>query len=107
LHSKDYIIHLADVASFHLNSTHYFFDCSGFKEQVEKTFRTLSQATRLWQVKLLLIVALGKLFLEKGASESGPPGVTEFRQGVSALPSSIVLSQDPLTAIEVLCLWRV
>ncbi|CAH0020159.1 unnamed protein product [Clonostachys rhizophaga] len=104
LHSKDYIAHLADVSSFHLNSTHYFFDCSGFKEELEKTFHTSSQTTRLWQVKLLLIVALGKLFLEKGASKSGPPGVTEFRQGVNALPSTILLSQDPITATEVLCL---
>jgi hypothetical protein len=51
--------------------------------------------------KLLLVVALGRLFLERGASSSGPLGIQEFLQGAD-LPSTLVLRQDPVITLETL-----
>jgi proline utilization trans-activator len=56
--------------------------------------------------KLLLVVALGRLFLERGASSSGPPGIREFLQGAD-LPSTLVLRQDPVIALETLCMLAI
>ena len=58
----------------------------------------------MWHVKLLLIIALGKLFLEKGSDTSGPPGTKEFLEGVKNLPSNIELAQSPLISSEALAL---
>jgi hypothetical protein len=105
LPAKAYISHLAQVADFHLNANHYFFDHSAFSEQLDRALpNTLQAVSEVWQVKLLIIIALGKLFLEKGATSFGPPGIREFLQCVKIIPSTISLSQDPVTGIEALCL---
>ena len=105
LPSKEYVAHLAGIANFHLHSIHLLFDHGSFLEQFDSIFPPSPQPlSKLQYSRFLLIIAVGKLFLEKGASESGPPGVDEFLQGANALPPIIVLSRDPLTAVETLCL---
>ncbi len=105
---KDYIIHLAQVADFHLNANLFLYNHTVFLEQLSRISpQSLQTASEVWHVKLLLVIALGRLFLERGATRFGPPGIREFLQGVNALPSNIVLSQDPLMAIETLCLLAI
>ena len=55
---------------------------------------SLQTTIGVWRVKLLLIIALGKLFLEKGATAYGPPGMQEFLQGVHDLSSNIILAES-------------
>lgn len=105
---KDYIAHLAQVADFHLNTNNCFFSYTAFQEQLSRASpQSLQTASEVWHVRLLLVVALGRLFLERGATGFGPPGIREFLQGVNALPSNIVLSRDPLVAIEALSLLAI
>ncbi|RDW83477.1 hypothetical protein BP5796_04968 [Coleophoma crateriformis] len=102
---KDYIIHLAQIADFHLNTNYLVFDYPAFLDQLKNTpLQSLKQASEVWHVKLLTVIALGRLFLGRGATSFGPPGIREFLQGVNALPSNVVISQEPLMAIETLCL---
>ncbi|RDW71016.1 hypothetical protein BP6252_07579 [Coleophoma cylindrospora] len=102
---KDYIIHLAQIADFHLNTNYLVFDYPAFLDQLNSTpLQSLKKASEVWHVKLLMVIALGRLFLGRGATSFGPPGIREFLQGVNALPSNVVISQDPLMAIETLCL---
>lgn len=108
LPSKDYITHLAQVTNYHLNANCYFFDQPFFLEQLSRTPpESLSEASELWKTELLLVVALGKLFLGRGATSLGPPGVREFVQGSNILPSNIVLSREPIMAMETLCLLAI
>jgi hypothetical protein len=102
---KAYIGHLAQVAGFHLNANHYFFVPSGSSEQLDRALLDSLQAiSGVWHLKLWLIIALRRLFLEKGATSLGPPGIHEFLPCISSVPSPISLSSDPITGIEALCL---
>ena len=105
---KEHIVHLAGVVDFHLNANYCVFNHQAFEEQLSSvSTQDLLTATGIWRVKLFLVVALGKLFLEKGATDLGPPGIREFLQGVHTLPSNIVLCEDPLMATETLCLLTI
>ena len=105
---KDYILHLVHVADFHLNSLYHFFKHVEITEQLNGILlSSLQSVPRVWRVRLLIIIALGKLFLEKGADVSGPPGIQEFLQSTVALPSSIELALNPIAAIETLSLLAV
>ena len=105
---KSHISHLAQVCDFHLNATYYCFDSAAFQEQLNRgdLSSTVSNSS-IWNSKIQAILALGKLFLEKGASASGPPGIREYQQAAEALPTTIQLSQDPLAAIETLLLLSI
>lgn len=100
-----YIQHLAGVADFHLNAITYAFDYPAFTRQLRQTASSsLNETLSIWQTKTLAVIAVGKLFLEKGATEQGPPGIQEFLQCVASLPSAIDLMRNPMAAMEMLCL---
>ncbi|KIV82671.1 hypothetical protein PV11_04765 [Exophiala sideris] len=102
---KSYISHLAQVCDFRLNPSQYCFDLLKFQKRLDKSdLSSLETTSSVWHANILAILALGKLFLEKGASVIGPPGVREFQRAISVLPTTIILSQDPLTTIQTLLL---
>lgn len=105
LPSKSFIGHLAQVVDFHLNTTHFFFDLPTLQEEIELV--SVPHASALQRTKFLAIIALGKLFLEKGATSFGPPGIREFLHATQILPPNLVLSQSPQTAIVTLSLLAV
>lgn len=105
---KDYIAYLAQVADYHLNASYCFFSLPLFLEQLNKTsLHSPKSISAIWLVKLFMVVAFGKLFLEKGATIAGPPGIQEFLEGTRALPSQVMLNEDPVTAVEALCLLSI
>ncbi|KAE9382229.1 hypothetical protein N431DRAFT_476868 [Stipitochalara longipes BDJ] len=105
---KDNIIHLAQVADFHLNANCLFLNFSGFLQRLNgASIKSLQTASGVWRVKLLLVIALGRFFLERGATSSGPPGIREFLQGTHDLPPTLILRQDPVIALETLCLLAI
>ncbi|KEY66062.1 hypothetical protein S7711_09427 [Stachybotrys chartarum IBT 7711] len=105
LPAKDYIVHLSHVADFHLRNSFVFFDHTEFLKQLNLTFpRLLHVGSPSWPTLLLLVIATGKLFLEKAPRGSGPPGFENFLQSVDLLPTAIELGKDPRTAIETICL---
>lgn len=99
-----HVRHLAVVADFHLNAVFHAFDYQTFTNQLHQTVsNALSKILTIWQAKALAIIAVGKLFLEKGATEEGPPGIQEFLQCIASLPSAIDQARDPLASMEMLC----
>jgi hypothetical protein len=102
---KHRIIHLAHVVDFHTNANCCFFSITAFVDQInkvdEEALNTISDA---WNMKILLIAALGKLFLEKGATVSGPPGIGEFLQALRHFQPHSTLDEDPVMVVGNLCL---
>ncbi len=105
---KDYITHLAQTADYHLNANCLYFNLSTFIDQRNETIPKSSRTPLgLCEVKVLLIIALGKLFLGRGATSAGPPGIREYMQAVQGLPTNPILSQDPLVVVEIFCLLAI
>lgn len=107
---KDRIIYLARVADFHLSPNYCVFDYQAFVNQINgdgDETSSVQKSSSVWQVRLLLLIALGKLFLEKGADAFGPPGAKEYLEGVECLPSNIELAQTTLTSTEALALLAI
>ncbi|KAI1627906.1 hypothetical protein EDD37DRAFT_281792 [Exophiala viscosa] len=103
--SKALLFHLAQVADFHLNATCSFSDYLTLEKQWNRAhLQSVQSQPDIWQVKLLMVAATGKLFLEKGATNLGPPGIQEFFQCVQAFSAIVCRIQDPSTTIETLCL---
>ncbi|EXJ77855.1 hypothetical protein A1O3_09014 [Capronia epimyces CBS 606.96] len=107
---NDYIAHLVQVTDYHINriGNCSVFDPTVFLEKLARTSsRSPPEASELWQVEQLSVIALGKLLLERGVTSLGPPGVREFLHGIKKLPPGIFLHQEPITAIETLCLLAI
>jgi proline utilization trans-activator len=105
---RSYIVHLAQVAEFHLNSNQFCFDHRVFLEQMDRSSQQLaSLRSGLLLTKVLVVIALGKLFLGKGASDDGPPGIRDFLRSANTLPSNTVFSHDPSMAAETLYLLAI
>lgn len=99
---KNYIIHHAHVVDFHLNINHSLFNITAFIEQLNKV--ALSTVSGAFKVKVSLITALGRLFLEKGATVSSPPGIKDFLRALRDFQPHAMVDEDPVMAVECLCL---
>jgi hypothetical protein len=90
-----------------MNANSLFFDFPDFLQRLNKcSTLDLQNASGVSLVKLLLVVALERLFLGRGASSSGLPGIREFLRGAD-LPSTLVLPQDPVITLETLCMLAI
>ncbi|KAI1084311.1 hypothetical protein F5B20DRAFT_290696 [Whalleya microplaca] len=108
LPQHDYILHLAQVVDFHLHANCLFVDHTVSPRPLNDPSSWSSEtAPETWHTKLFALIALGKMFLERGATSLGPPGIREFLKGAKALPSNIILCQDAILAIETLCLLAI
>ncbi|KIW16841.1 hypothetical protein PV08_04031 [Exophiala spinifera] len=108
LPSKSYINHLAHVCDFRLNTSHYCFNLLEFQQRLDRTdLALLGTTSSAFHAEILAILALGKLFLEKGASTLGPPGIHQFQGATSALPNIATASEDPISIIETLLLLSI
>lgn len=108
LPSKDYIIHLARIVDFHFSANCWFFNLAELLDQISQTpAQRLQAMSGILLTKLLIVIALGKLFLERGATTLGPPGIREFLQAAHCLPSNIQLNTDPITSVEIFCLLSI
>lgn len=108
LPQHDYIVHLAHVVDFHLHASCLFDGYPVSTRRVDDTMPSLSNTeSKIWYMQVSAVIALGRLFLEKGGTGSRPPGFQEFLQGMNAVPSNAILCQYPLVATEALCLFAV
>jgi hypothetical protein len=105
---NDYITHLAQVTDHHVNSGCSIFDRTFFLERLNRDpAQSPLKTSEIWAIERYLVIALGKLFLERGATGLGPPGIREFLHVIKNLPSNMVLEQDPITAVESFCLLAI
>jgi proline utilization trans-activator len=64
----------------------------------------VSRATGLWHIQMLLVFACGKSILAREATPSGHTGMNFFAPAIEGLPDIRALQNEPILAIEVLCL---
>lgn len=107
LPSREYTTYLAETSLFHLGQIYHLFERDTFMSKVTQFYdgdwRNQPLKT-LWHVQLLLVIAFGKLFLRRGASSLGPPGVTNFLRALRLQRDVLDLWDDPVLRIETLCL---
>lgn len=105
LPSMDLVVHFIQIADLHLNNTLRFFDSNKILNQLSPdALQFPDSGLNIRQVQLLMIIAFGKLFREKGATKPHPPGYEDFLVADQYLPSHISLTQEPILAVETLCL---
>lgn len=105
LPALDYSIYLVSTVQFHLGGMLHLFDEEDFLESVRDFYsqgRDKVQANRLWYTQFLLVLALGKGFLNASYSRDHTSSSDLFLRAISCLPDTNALHEDPVLAIEVL-----
>jgi hypothetical protein len=111
--SHNYAEYLANTTIFHLNATYHLFEKKTFMQKLANLYENEIHQGQLsssalqdhWHIQFLLVVALGKLFLGKGASQLGPPGAADFLCAMKLKPDvSDFYDEDPTLGTEILCL---
>lgn len=107
LPSREYAKYLAETTLFHLGEIYHVFVKDSFMVNLDQFYddgsisKPLSSA---WHVQLLLVIAFGKLFLQRGTSPLGPPGAREFLRALRLQEDVLDFWDDPSLRIEILCL---
>jgi proline utilization trans-activator len=107
LPSLGYTKYLLETTIFHLGDLYHVLDKARFVAQLEEFYTMKNQLQSLqglWTAQLLLVIALGKMFLVRGASTLGPPGATEAMKALELISDVLDLWEDPVLRIESLCL---
>lgn len=108
LPSAEYAEYLTNTFYFAFSPLYYFFDRNVFFDNLRKFYVNqrsggASEPT-LWLVKMLLVFAFGQSILNKEAGPRGPTGYAYYAKAVESLPNPHFLFQDPVQAVEILCL---
>lgn len=108
LPSIDYALYMLSTVKFHLSSLYRFFDEKEFLLNLYEFYdnaQEKAQASRLWYVQFLMILAFGEAFLTPVKTSPNTAGWTRyFTRAMSLLPDITGLWKDPILAIEVLAL---
>ena len=56
-----------------------------------------------WRAHYLLILALGKGFLNRVGQNNQPPGTDLYKRAMQTLPDTTYLCKDPIPSMEILC----
>ncbi len=108
LPSNDVAEYLATTVSVHFGALYHLHDKTTFLRKLQEFYVNqdagIHNPTGLWHIQMLLVFACGKSILAREAHSSGPAGVSFFRPAIEGLPDIRALQQEPILAIEVLCL---
>jgi proline utilization trans-activator len=104
----EYAEYLTRTVILHVGSVYHLFNETKFQERMAQSYVdgfVQDQADDLWLAQFLLVMALGKLILGRGASALGPPGATEFLRAMKKVPDISFFSHDnPVAQVETICL---
>lgn len=101
------IQYLAETLLFHIGDLYHIFDRENFSIRLRNLYATgghLRPLDQLWHVQLLLVIAFGKLFLGRSATQLGPPGALEFVHAMRVKQSIQDAWTDQILYLEILCL---
>ncbi|KAL5362023.1 fungal-specific transcription factor domain-containing protein [Aspergillus floccosus] len=101
----DYALYLVNTVKFRCGQLYHIFDDSDFMESLH-AFYSENGPTRtrsLWYIHFLLILALGRTFIQTKSHEKKPPGISYFVKALHILPDHNRLYASPMTATEILC----
>ncbi|KAK5282940.1 hypothetical protein LTR40_002546 [Exophiala xenobiotica] len=105
LPSLDYAIYLVNTVKFHLGGILRLFDEEEFLRNLQEFYSKGPEKAgthRLWYTQCLLLLALGKGFLNVRHSPDNTSSVDFFLRAMAILPDTIVLHDEPVLAAEVL-----
>jgi proline utilization trans-activator len=104
---RDYAKYLMETAIFHLGSLYHVFDKELFLARFDAFYEKSQPLTGLWHAQFLLVIAFGKLFLQRGASTLGPPGAGDFLAALRLQTDLLDIWKDTVLHVEVLCLMSI
>jgi proline utilization trans-activator len=108
LPSKDLAEYYTNTVSVHLGALYHLYDSSVFLRKLEEFYTEreagIEHPTSLWHIQMLLVFACGKSILAREAYSTGPTGISFFQLTIEGLPDFRALQQEPMLAIEILCL---
>lgn len=105
LPSLDYAIYLVYTVQFHLGGMFCLFDEEEFVQSLHELYsrgQEKARTDRLWYTQCLLVLALGKGFLNVKESPDYTSSSDLFLRAMSCLPDTTVLHEEPVVAMEVL-----
>ena len=110
--SRDYSEYLMTTVLFHLGSIYHLFDKEDFRNKLVVIYDNKAAGEGiptqseplLSYLRFLLVIAIGKLLLGRGATELGPPGAGDFLQVMARLPDLSTMYRYQVISIEILCL---
>jgi proline utilization trans-activator len=106
LPSLEYALYLTNTVKFHLGQLFHMFDEASFMPHLHEFYNNpvvKIKESRLWFIQYLLIIAFGKAFLVQDGPSKLPPGFTYFARAMNAMPGMVVLFEDPVLSVEILC----
>ncbi len=107
LPSESQAYQLQESISVTLGDAYYIIDHRQFADRIASIYqshRDGTQASDLEFIRFLLVLALGSLIIPHTNDNMHPPGIDYFLRAKSVLPDIASLRQEPVIAIEVLCL---
>ncbi|KAI9373628.1 hypothetical protein BJX61DRAFT_533025 [Aspergillus egyptiacus] len=108
LPSIDHALYLFNTVKFHLGHNFQLINEEEFLDHVHKFYYgdavREADASRLWFIQFLLVLAFGNAFLQQSKSAKDPPGLKFFVRAMSLMPDLTSLSRGGFLAIEVLAL---
>lgn len=107
LPSFDYALYLINTVKYHLGGFFHVFDEDLFMQEMRNFYTEQPEKKpmyRLWYTQYLMLLAFGKSLLHSNRTSGLPSGTEYFTRAMSVLPETSALHEDPVIAIEVLCL---
>jgi proline utilization trans-activator len=106
LPSLDYSLYLTNTVKFHLGQMSHLFDEESFMQNLHRFYENEVDTAGLWYLQFLLVISFGKAFLVRTEAIAGMPipGSEYFIRAMKMMPDVMDLHQDPILAIEILCL---
>ena len=97
-----------NTVTFSFGSLYHCYDHEAFMDNLREFYADretgCQKPASLWQIQMLLVFACGKSILAREATKTGQTGMNFFAPAIEALPDIRALQNEPILAIEVLCL---
>lgn len=106
LPSQDFAAHLINTVRFRCGELYYLFDETRFMGQFARFHESAgaaADASPLWYVHYLMVLAFGKAFVVQASRSPRPPGADLFVQAMKLLPDFTFMRCDPVEKLQVLC----
>ncbi|KIW45224.1 uncharacterized protein PV06_03626 [Exophiala oligosperma] len=108
LPSADFATFLINAVKFHCGQVFYLFEDERFTQQFSQFQRDPTktmEASRLWYIHYLLVLAFGKAFVAPSTNGRSrkPPGAELFVHAMTLMPEFSFYDADPIEEIQVLC----
>jgi len=106
LPSLDHSLFLINATKFHTGQIFHLFDEQTFMPQLYEFYQNPAEmihTSGLWFIHFLVIIAIGKGFVETSTRGRAPPGANLFKKAFLMLPDYCYLWRNQSISAELLC----